>query len=315
MGFDGLLGNETLKKRLLRSIEAGKHSHCYLICGPEGSGKHTLAGLLAQALQCQALDAPCGRCNICRKVRAGIHPDVITVDDPEKKSVSVDLSRQIQADAFVRPNEGKRKIYLIPRAHLMTPEAQNALLKLIEEPPSYAVFLLLATHGEKLLPTVRSRSAELRMEPVSREQAVKWLREKFPNADARQIQAAYARCGGFLGQMLQYLQSDAEDPQTKQFAFAFAGRDRFALAMLLSAMEKTPRDQLMRTFANWKQLLAQAMSVRAGLPGSPEAEQLGRSRTGQELAAAAAAMQKAIESCAANIGAGHICGWLAATME
>lgn len=314
MDFFGLLGNEELKKRLSASFRAGKHSHCYLICGPEGSGKKTLARAMAQALQCEQANAPCGRCNVCRKVAAGIHPDVITVDDTERKTISVELIRQLQADAFVHPNEGKQKIYLIPRAQDMTENAQNALLKLIEEPPSYAVFLLLSTNAGKLLSTVRSRSVELRMEPVPFSQARQWLKEQ-RSADTEQtLQAAHLRSGGFLGQTLAWLSSEGQLPQTAQFAGAFASRDRYAMTLLLSSMEKMPRDQLLRCFSQWKQLLTDALMVRAGMPGGQEALLLGKSRTAQEMAAAAELTQKAMEHCTANIGAGHICGWLAANL-
>ena len=307
----GLLGNEELKRRLTASIRAGKNSHCYMICGPEGSGKKTLARFMAQALQCEAPNAPCGQCNACRKVEGGIHPDVITVDDPEKKSVSVDLSRQVQADAYVRPNEGKKKIYLIPRAQLMTNEAQNALLKLIEEPPHYAVFLLLTTNAEKLLPTVRSRSVELRMEPVPWSEAAFWLQSMAQGADVQTVQAAHHRCGGFLGQTLAYLQGSAEHPLTAAFARAYGGNDRFALTEVCCAMEKLPREQLLQCLSQFKQLMTDALMARSGIPGPSDAMKLGRSRTAADLASAASVLQTAMEYCTANIGSGHICGWLA----
>lgn len=314
MEFFGLLGNEELKSRLSVSFRTGKYSHCYLISGPEGSGKKTLARAMAQAMQCEESHAPCGSCNVCRKIAAGIHPDVITVDDPEKKTVSVDLIRQLQADAFVHPNEGKKKIYLIPRAQDMTENAQNALLKLIEEPPSYAVFFLLTTNAGKMLSTVRSRSVELRMEPVSFAQAQLWLQEKRSGDSMETLQSAHLRCGGFLGQMLTYLSGEIKTVQTTQFAEAFAARDPYAMTLVLSSMEKMPRDQLLQCFSQWKQLLTQALSVRAGLPGGEEAAKLGRCRTAADLAQAAQLIQKAMEHCAANIGAGHVCGWLAANL-
>lgn len=310
----GLLGNEELKKRLAASFRAGKQSHCYLICGPEGSGKKTLAAYLTQALQCETPNGPCGQCNACRKVKGGNHPDVITVDDSEKKSVSVELVRQVQEDAFIRPNEGRKKIYLIPRAHLMTEQAQNALLKLIEEPPHYAVFLLLTTVAEKLLPTVRSRSVELRMEPVPWKDAAVWLQSMSGGCDEQTLRAAYLRCGGFLGQALQYLEGGSELPITEEFVRAYAENDRYGLTAVFCSMEKMPRDQVQKGLAQWKQLLTDALMVRSGLPGMPDAVRIGQRKTAAELAAAAAVLQTAMEYCAANIGTGHICGWLAARL-
>lgn len=315
MEFAGFLGNTVLKQRLRASFQSGRASHCYLLCGPVGSGKRTLAQILAAALQCQGHDVPCGRCGSCRKVLNGSHPDVITIDDPEKKTVSVELIRQLQADAFIRPNEGAKKVYLIPRAQDMTDNAQNALLKLIEEPPSYAVFLLLTDNAEKLLPTVRSRGVELRMEPVPQAEALPWLRGKFPQQTHDSLQAAYLRSGGYLGQAEALLQGTMQLPQTIQFAQSFSARDRYGLTLLLCSMEKQPRDKLLEIFLQWKQLLTDALLVRSGFPGGPEAALLGRSRSAADLAAAANTVQTAMDHCAANVGAGHICGWLSVTLR
>ena len=161
MGFDALLGNERLKDNLTGSLRRGHISHFYLICGPEGSGKHTLARLLAAAILCGKADSPCGRCNPCRKVFDGNHPDFITVEDPEHKTTAVKIVRQYREDMFIRPNESDYKVYLFPQE--LGTEGQNALLKILEEPPSYGVFILLTDNPEKILPTVRSRCTELKM--------------------------------------------------------------------------------------------------------------------------------------------------------
>ena len=315
MEFAGFLGNPDLKQRLSASFGTGRGSHCYLLSGPEGSGKHTLANILAAAMQCPADSPPCRRCNACRKALSGIHPDIITVDDPEKKSVSVELIRQLQTDAYIRPNEGQRKVYLIPRAMDMTDSAQNALLKLIEEPPAYAVFFLLADTPEKLLPTVRSRCAELRLEPVAAAEALPWLAAQFPDRSRDTLLAAHRRAGGYLGQAAALLQEALYAPQTLEFAAAYERKDILMLTQILCAMEKLPRAKLQELLTQWRQLLADAMVVRTGLTGSEEASSIGRSRTGADLSAALRILQQALDACAANIGTGHICGWLAAVLR
>ena len=154
MSFETLLGNDQLKKNLAASLSRGHISHFYLISGPAGSGKHTLAKLLATAILC-GKGRSCGSCAHCRKMLSGSHPDFITVEDPEHKNVAVKIVRQIRDDMFIRPNEADHKIYLFPQELGM--EGQNALLKILEEPPSYGVFILLTDNPAKLLPTVRSR--------------------------------------------------------------------------------------------------------------------------------------------------------------
>ena len=121
-----------------------------------------IVSLLAAALVCAGGgdELPCGRCPSCRKAQSGIHPDIITVGE-EGKDISVAQVRQMRADAWVRPNEAARKVYLLPNAQSMNASAQNAMLKLLEEGPAYAAFLLLADNAAALLPTVRSRCQTL----------------------------------------------------------------------------------------------------------------------------------------------------------
>ena len=156
MDFTGFLGNDAVKARLSGAFASGRVAHSYLLCGPAGSGKHTLTRILSAAMQCEGRSGkiPCGVCSGCRKALEGVHPDIITVDDPDHKAMTVDPIRAARSDMFIRPNEGKRKIYIIPRGQDMNESAQNALLKILEEPPDYGVFLILSTNAERLLPTL-----------------------------------------------------------------------------------------------------------------------------------------------------------------
>ncbi len=145
---------------------AGRLSHAYLITGPQGSGKHEVALTLAQALLCQGEDKPCGHCPHCKKVAASIHPDLISLIPAEgKRDILVDQIRQLRGDVYVRPNEASRKVYLIDPASAMNPSAQNALLKVLEEGPAYAAFLLLSDTAGALLPTIRSRCEQISLTP------------------------------------------------------------------------------------------------------------------------------------------------------
>ena len=133
-------------------------SHAYLITGGGGDSGAAFAGRLAAAYLCEGDTPPCGRCRACRKVGKGSHPDLSrTAPPPDKAEITVEQIRALRADAYVRPNEGRRKVYVIDPADAMNPAAQNALLKVLEEGPAYAAFLLVSDRPGKLLDTVRSR--------------------------------------------------------------------------------------------------------------------------------------------------------------
>ena len=310
MGFDRLLGNAQLKQSLHRSLNQNHISHFYLISGPRGAGKHTLARLLAAGILCRGSDKPCLSCPACRKVLENSHPDVITIEDPEHKNVSVKIVRDFREDMFIRPNEGSHKIYVLPQE--LGIEGQNALLKILEEPPSYGVFLLLTDNPEKLLPTVRSRCTELSLQPLPRDLMTTALKKDFPQAQQDDIAAAVRRSGGFYGQAKALLQ-DGEVllPQTRQFLQAYASKDPLQLLQVLSSMEKWKRDQLLTALNQWMEMLAEVLSCQvAGIAPTSLTRDLCGRRNARELVNATEQLQKAITYAHSNVSPGAICGFL-----
>lgn len=312
MGFEELLGNDRVKDELRQSLKRGQGAHFYLISGPEGSGRRTLARLLAAALMCEGPEPLCGACEGCRKVLSGVHPDFITVDDPDKKTVPVDLIRQARADIYIQPNEGKRKIYLFPRGQDMGLPSQNALLKILEEPPSYGVFLLITDNPERLLPTVRSRCRPLKLQPLPEEILRQELGKRCPQASREAITAAIARSGGYLGQACGLLEgSTGLSQQTLDFVEAFRRRDTMALVKVLVPMEKWKRDQLIPTLQQWAAILQEALACRAGGRAiSEQARALAASRGSQDLLEAIDQLKKCIEYAQGNVSCAAICGYL-----
>ncbi len=310
MGFEPLLGNERLKETLSASLSKGHISHFYLISGPSGSGKHTLARLLAQAIFCQGSGKPCGVCGPCRKLESGNHPDFITVEDPEHKNVAVALVKDITKDVYVHPNEAAYKIYFFPQ-ELGVP-GQNTLLKVLEEPPKHGVFILLTDNPEKLLTTVRSRCTELKLQALPEKILHRQLRMDFPQANAEDIASALERSGGFYGQAREILESGgAVPPQTESFVRCFSQRDHLGLTQLLAPMEKWKRDALVEILQSWQTLLEQALACRTGgIRAGKMARDIAASRSSAELLGAVKALDKAITYAQSNVSPGAVCGWL-----
>lgn len=310
MSFETFLGNDRLKKNLAESLAKGRISHFYLISGPQGSGKRTLAKLLSAAILCRESRKPCLRCLPCRKILEGNHPDCITVEDPDHKNVAVKIVRQIREDVFIRPNESDHKIYIFPQE--LGIEGQNALLKILEEPPKYGVFLLLSDNPNKLLPTVRSRCTELKLLPLAEPVLRRQLTLDFPQASEADISAAMMRSGGFLGQARELLDSGAAlPPQTEDFITALCHKDPLLLTQTLVPLEKGKRDALAQLLQSWLEIVEGALASQHGIPAlSPLARDLSGSRSSAELFGIARQLKKALDYTQSNVSPAAVCGWL-----
>ncbi len=312
MGFEALLGNHRLKQNLQASLARDRASHFYLISGQAGSGRKTLARLLSAALVCTGETPPCMTCPHCRKAMSGHHPDVITIDDEEKRYVPVELVRHARSDIYIQPNEAKRKVYLFPRAQDMLPPAQNALLKVLEEPPSYGVFILITDNPEKLLPTIRSRCTELALTALPEGELRSALEKACPKVSPGQIAGAMARSGGYLGQAIAILEESEEAGQvTADFLKAFASSNTMELVQTLVPMEKWKRDALIGELELWLQAMTDALTARSGMASTfPLAEKVGTTRSGKDIMNAIHALRKAIDYARQNVSPGAVCGWL-----
>lgn len=216
--------------------------HALLFEGPAGSGKRSAAQYAAAMLLCRnAHAAPCGECSSCRKQKSGNHPDFITLyPEGKSKTIGVEQVRTIKSAAYVAPHEAARKVFYIPEAQKLRIEAQNALLKLIEEPPESAYFIFTAPGRSSLLETVCSRLTILTLKELTEEQRFTVLQKNLPEQDAKLLREQAQLCPT-VGQALDSLQ----DPLTLQRAQdarailqAVIRRDRYAVLKLLAAYEK-----------------------------------------------------------------------------
>jgi len=167
MGFDEINGQSNAVKLLRTAVRTGRISHAYLFYGKDGVGKNKTAQIFAQALNCVAPKEgePCLECDNCRKIRSGNHPDLLKIT-PDGASLKIAQMRRLQERAYYRCYEGGFKVIIIDDAHLLTVEAANCLLKILEEPPEDTVFLLLAEDTKRLPPTVLSRTQPIPFIPL-----------------------------------------------------------------------------------------------------------------------------------------------------
>ena len=195
--FSDIVGQEQLREHLENAVRAGKVSHAYIINGERNAGKEFIAKTFAMALQCENRQdvEPCGECHSCKQALSGNHPDIIFITHEKPGTIGVDdIRRQINTDVAIKPYSGPKKIYIVNEGEKMTVQAQNALLKTLEEPPEYAVILILTDNVNTLLPTILSRCVVLNMKPVRDAQIKEYLMENMGIPDYKaDICVAFAR--------------------------------------------------------------------------------------------------------------------------
>lgn len=198
--FNDIIGQEQIKEHIKNAISSGKVSHAYVIQGEQFAGKEFIAKIFAMALQCEergkeGSEIPCQKCHSCRQALSDNQPDIIKVTHEKPNTVSVDDVRaQISGDVGIKPYGSPYKIYIMNEAEKMTVQAQNALLKTLEEPPEYVVIMLLTTNVNALLPTILSRCVVLNMKPVADHLVRKYLMQELQITDYKaEVCVAFAR--------------------------------------------------------------------------------------------------------------------------
>ena len=271
--------NSTWGKAIRAAAQNGRLSHAVILTG-EGD-KVQAARYIAAAHLCRADSGrPCLQCNACRKVLDRIHPDVTEVQDSERKELPVETIRALRQDAYIRPNEGERKVYLFTDCAQLNERDQNVLLKIVEEGPHYAAFVFCADAVHALLPTIRSRCVELRMDA--------------PPLDAEEGEAAAELCR------------------------VIARREPLALTAHLTALEnrRLKREQLLPMVEGAWQISADALLSRCGKPGAcgEAADILRRAFDRRQLQALTDLFRRYCDECQYNVGVGHVLGALGAEL-
>jgi len=204
-----IIGQDLIKKQIQESVENDRVAQAYILTGEKGAGKEFIASAFAQYLVCENRgDDACGECHSCKQAESRVHPDIKYVIHEKPNSIGVDEVRdQICNDLPIKPYQAERKVYIVSEADKLTPQAQNALLKSLEEAPTYAVILLLVANLQMMLPTVRSRCITWELKPVSGDTLKKYLMKELQVPDYRaDIAIAFAQ--GNLGKARDMASSD-----------------------------------------------------------------------------------------------------------
>lgn len=207
--FKDIIGQAQVKEHFLTAIQTGKISHAYILNGESGSGRKMLADAFAKTLLCQNRNdrESCEICKSCTQAESLNHPDIRHLAH-EKISISVDdIREQINNDISIKPYSSEYKVYIIPDAEKMTEQAQNALLKTIEEPPAYAVILLITDNLNGLLPTIQSRCITLNTKPINKEEIADYLMKNL-SMEKEQAHIAAGFCQGNMGQAIRFASSE-----------------------------------------------------------------------------------------------------------
>ncbi len=267
MQFSNFAGNQQVIQALSSAVEEDRLPHAIILEGPEGCGKRTLAGILAAAAVCSGTPKPCGACSHCVKAQAGSHPDIFVASGgTAARSFHVETIRFLRSDAYIRPNEASHKVYLLFRAESMSEQAQNALLKILEEPPPHVIFILTCVSASALLSTIRSRARIFSLAPPSPEEALRVLRGKLPDVSEESLCAAVEEWGGNIGRILDSVgNSRAQEaaelaPQILQAAIL---REEFPLLRLAAPLIRD-KDLFRAVLERLSNLVRDACVIRAG---------------------------------------------------
>lgn len=240
-GFKDVVGHKNIIKYIQNAVTADAVSHAYILNGERGSGKKLLANLFAMSMQCQDRDEDgdaCGKCQSCKQAMSGNQPDIIRVTHEKPNTISVDDIRvQVNDDIVIRPYSSKYKVYIIADADLMTVQAQNALLKTIEEPPSYAVIMLLTENAEALLPTIRSRCVMMKLRNIKDQLVKKYLMEQMEIPDYKaDVCVAFAQ--GNVGKAIMLATAEYFNEIKEEAVHLLRNIDEMDVPELMEAVKK-----------------------------------------------------------------------------
>ncbi len=236
-----LKGNENVKSAVLNAIATRRIPHAILIEGDDGLGKRTLARFIASAAVCTENDKPCGVCHGCHLSEVGSHPDISVIAPEEgKKNITVSQIRELRAQAYVKPHSAEHRVFIISHAHRMNEQSQNALLKVLEEPPAGVIFILITPSRAAMLETIISRCTLLSLAAPAYQDAFEAV-NSITNASSEEISSALKAAHNNVGRAVMLLQKCADDTAAdtaKQFLRLLFSGSEYDMLKLFIPLEK-----------------------------------------------------------------------------
>ncbi|MBQ8004414.1 MAG: hypothetical protein IJ299_04910 [Oscillospiraceae bacterium] len=326
MNFDGFYGNERAKAYISSAFARKALPHALILTGERGIGKKMLAGILSRAIVCTGDDIPCGKCDACHKSEIGFHPDIISINaenlkaDAEKygivpkKDGLIHVIRELKLNALLRPNDGEKKVYIIDNAWALSHDCQDALLKILEEPPHFTFFIILCYNLSDMLPTIASRAAHIALSPLSDSDMLTVIKNHLPEASEVEMDELVKTSGGICTFLTQERNSEFTETAAAIAAALLSG-DELSVFRAVSVLDKSDRDSASSVFDELCIILRDACVISS----RAESTLLSRDKSGASKKLAAAfspkiccelieTLTKAKLSCLRNVGLPHITG-------
>ncbi len=267
-----IVGNNHIISQVNSWTITKNYPNAILISGAQGSGRHTLAKSIAKAIVCSGDNPPCLKCINCKKAELGIHPDIEIITGAKGlKSFHIDAIRDMRSRAFTKPNEAAKRVIILENAHNMTEAAQNALLKILEEPPSYLHFILTCDDNSGMLITILSRCVCLHMSPVSDKDGIEVIKSVlYNNKNSKNIIPndeilfeTLHHAGGIIGRALELLskKSTLSFDLAEQMANAIILNDELSLVRICGAFEKD-KELMRQTLSQLSLICRDALAIR-----------------------------------------------------
>lgn len=318
MQLSEFIANDTVKNEISEAMRSGTLPHAIIIDGAKGTGKTTLAEIIARYCVCLSENSrPCGQCPGCIKAMHNSHPDIYKADGNNTGELNVDSIRKIRSDVYIKPNEADTKVYLLLNCDKMLAPAQNAFLKVLEEPPANVVFVMTVTSANMMLQTVRSRSRIYSLYPVTAEQAAQAAAKRFPDKSYEEVQKIAAMCDGNIGQTIQILERGGEEAKklADEIFAALPQKNEYLLLTLTSRLSAN------RAFASsvldcMLENASECIKAAAGLSTNAAfAEEIARRMTKKRIYRLAENTEKAKEILNTNVNLNFFGTWLCSVLR